>query len=124
MEKININILLIDDELNLLNAMSTILSKFVTTVHAMENSIEGLQFYNKNKNEIDLVITDLNMPYMNGIELISKIREISNNTIIYLFSGEDKDSLIQSMDTYNIKRNLTKPTTITAILNSIKEDFN
>lgn len=123
MEKMNINILLIDDEINLLNALSMILSKFVTTVHAVENAIDALDFFNDNQNNIDLVITDLNMPQMNGLQLISKIRENCDKTIIYLSSGENDLDCTHEMNTYNIKRKLNKPTTIGKILENIKEDF-
>ena len=124
MNKIDVNILLIDDEIHLLNALKTILSKFIKNVHAKECAQEALDFFNENKENVDLIITDLNMPKMNGYEFVSKVRETCDNTVVYLSSGDDDDKNFDKMQSLNIKRKLLKPTSIDLILENIKLDFN
>lgn len=122
MEKININLLIIDDEPTLLRVLSSTLSHFVNQVTAVECSLEGFKFFEEKHNNIDLVITDLNMPKLNGYDLITKIREICKDTLIYISSGDDFN-LDEYSKTLNIKRKIDKPTSVDIILESIKQDF-
>ena len=60
-------------------------------------------------NDIDFIITDINMPKMDGLELIRKIRQIDVNIpIIVLSAYSDKDKLMQAMK-LNLVDYLVKP---------------
>ena len=66
-------ILIVDDDLDLANAIKSYLSsenKNVTVVDSSKKALDLLNIYS-----FDLVITDIMMPYMNGYELILKIRQ-------------------------------------------------
>jgi two-component system, OmpR family, response regulator VanR len=56
-----------------------------------ESGVAALEFMNKNR--FDILITDINMPELNGIQLIRKVREsIDMDVPIILISGIDDDA--------------------------------
>lgn len=72
------NILIVDDELDMLALLAMIVSeKTDHKVTTTTNPLEVVQFVKEG--DFDLVISDLKMPGMNGIELASEIRKIDKN---------------------------------------------
>lgn len=67
-------ILLVDDDVRNVYALSTILELYGMDVSFAENGLEGLEILNRNNN-YDLVLMDIMMPEMDGYEAIQKIRE-------------------------------------------------
>ena len=57
----------------------------------------------------EMVIIDINMPFMDGLSCIKKIRELSNDCIIIIISGYDKFEFAQKAITYNVDHYLLKP---------------
>jgi len=86
-------ILYVEDEEILREEISSLLDGFFQKVFIASNGEEAFEIYKKNIDEIDIVITDINMPKINGIELISKIREI-NSTIPVLVCTAFNDAEI------------------------------
>lgn len=66
-------ILIVDDEIEYQKVMSIILSDIGYSVDTRSNGIEALEFIEKNT--VQLVLTDLKMPAMDGVQLIKKIKE-------------------------------------------------
>ncbi|MDP2851306.1 MAG: response regulator [Sulfuricurvum sp.] len=67
------SVLIVDDEVPILNQMSFILEDFVAKVYTATDGITALEQLSNHK--IDIVITDILMPNMNGIALISEIKK-------------------------------------------------
>ena len=65
-------ILLVDDSATMLMSMTGVLTRLGYEVEAQESGAEALKAIDKFKP--DLMITDLNMPGMNGIELIKEVK--------------------------------------------------
>lgn len=90
----NFNILFVEDDLEIQKNMSKILSLLCNKVHVASNGIEALEIFNDNN--IHIIITDYEMPFLNGYELVIRIREISENIpIIILSNYTDKDKLLK-----------------------------
>ena len=68
-------ILYAEDENILREEVSNILQGFFQKVFIASNGEEALDIYEKKKKEIDILLADINMPKMKGIELISQIRQ-------------------------------------------------
>ncbi len=66
-------IMLVDDSATILLSVSNILMKSGFAVEQARSGEDALRLFQSGK-KIDLLITDLNMPGMNGIELIKKVR--------------------------------------------------
>ena len=75
-------ILIVDDDPDIRNILNLLLRRDYETAEAASGA-EALQFLEKNR-ETDLVILDVMMPEMDGIETCEKIREFSNVPILFL----------------------------------------
>ena len=78
-------ILIVDDDHTVCSETAKALSQSYKTYTAY-NGREALEFYNKQQ-KIDLVLTDMIMPEMNGIELLKHLRKKNKDIAIILCSG-------------------------------------
>ena len=74
--------LVVDDSKSILSLMRKVLDVAGYNVITASSGDEGLQLLNSGK-QVDVVITDLNMPNMDGYELIKAVRENENNKDIF-----------------------------------------
>ncbi len=87
------NILVCDDEKDIVSAVRIYLSSEGYTVYEAYNGLEALEIVQKE--DIHLVLMDIMMPQMDGIEAMVKIREHSNVPVILLTAkGEDTDKVL------------------------------
>ena len=80
-------ILLIDDEETVINISEMMLIRLGYRVLKAHSGQEGLKLFKENKSTIDLIISDLEMPKMNGKEVMDKLREIDPQIKVMLSSG-------------------------------------
>jgi two-component system cell cycle sensor histidine kinase/response regulator CckA len=81
------HILLVDDEPALAQATTLSLARLGYRVTGVHSAAEALTSFRVQRGDIDLVITDLTMPGMNGIELANSLHEIEPELPIILASG-------------------------------------
>jgi PAS domain S-box-containing protein len=81
------NILVVEDDAVVRDLMVTVLEEMGHTCIEGGNGLEGLQEYKNNSDKIALVVTDLIMPEMNGIQMSKSIREINPDINIVAVSG-------------------------------------
>jgi response regulator RpfG family c-di-GMP phosphodiesterase len=118
------NILLVDDEINILNShRRTLRNKFNFDVAF--SGMEALELISKGK-IYAVVVTDMRMPNMNGLELLQKIKEVSPNTVRMMLTGNsDQDTAVKAVNEGDIFRFINKPcdsdTLITVIKAGIKQ---
>lgn len=104
------NLLLVEDDTDLLNQFKRFLARFFNKIDTAGNGAEALEKYKKNSYE--LVITDLTMPVMDGIELTKSIRNINDTQNILILSAYfESDSLLKLIN-IGIDGFLTKPVDI------------
>ncbi|RMF65730.1 MAG: response regulator [Calditrichaeota bacterium] len=79
------NIMIVDDEKDIINLMSETVEMWgFRPITAMdgEEALEKFKEYN-----VDLVITDLKLPKMDGVQLLDRLKEIDKNTEVIIFTG-------------------------------------
>lgn len=81
------HIMVAEDESFMRDAMKEMLSWMGYDVSICSDGIEAVEFFKANHEKIDLVILDMAMPGMNGIEVSKKLREINKNAKIILATG-------------------------------------
>jgi PAS domain S-box-containing protein len=81
------NILLVDDEDIVLEAMAHILTSLNYKVEQFRSSYSALQAFEDEPQKYDLVITDLTMPELTGVDLVHEIQKIRPGVRIILCSG-------------------------------------
>jgi two-component system chemotaxis response regulator CheY len=82
-------ILVVDDSSTMRRIIVNTLSRlgFKDTIQAADG-VEAWEAYQANKNDIDAIITDWNMPNMNGLEFVIKVREVDKKTPIIMVTTE------------------------------------
>ncbi len=101
-------ILCVDDDENILAAHKRQLRKQFQ-IETANGGNEGLKFFTSGET-FAVVVSDLRMPGMDGIEFLAKIRDISPDTIRIMLTGNaDLNSAIEAVNQGNIFRFLTKP---------------
>jgi PAS domain S-box-containing protein len=80
-------ILFVDDEPAIVEISRDGLKRFGYQVAAFSNPLEALEYFRLHKDEFDVVVTDLTMPKITGIELASRIHELQPSLPILLCSG-------------------------------------
>jgi len=83
-------ILFVDDESHIVSAAEDTLTDHGYKVIASSDSVKALDLFTLQHNDISLVVTDIVMPQMDGIELIQKIRSIKPDVKIIAISGYKK----------------------------------
>ncbi|EAI0046221.1 response regulator transcription factor [Campylobacter jejuni] len=103
-------ILVVEDEVKARESMINILSERFSKVIGAQNGDEGLKKFKKFKP--DLVITDIAMPIMDGLDMVREIKEISDDVpIVVLSAYSEKERLLRSID-IGIDKYLIKPVDI------------
>lgn len=114
----SLNILYVEDEVQAREISTKIFNRFFNNVDACENGLEGyLKFQQKHiQNEkYDLIISDINMPKMDGIEMIEKIREIDQDVPVIFVTARNESNVLLKAIQLNVVNYLIKPMEIDEI---------
>lgn len=122
-----LNVLYVEDEISAREISTKILKIFFNSVDAKENGLEGyLKFKEKylNNQRYDLIISDINMPILDGMEMLEKIREMDTQVpVIFITARHESDILLKAIE-LQISDFIIKPLgidTITNIINKASE---
>lgn len=100
-------VLYIEDEQDIRYHMIGILRLLFKEIYTATNGMEGLELFNKYP--VDLIITDIQMPHMNGLDMIQSIRMHNQSIpIIITTAFSDQEYFIRSID-LKIDKYLLKP---------------
>ncbi len=116
-------ILIIEDEVSIRTIIKKYLSKFDIECIEAENGKKGLEVFEKNKDSIDLIIMDVMMPEMDGIECTREIRKLSNVPIIILTAKSEDEDEIEGLEV-GANDFVTKPFNLEVLLLRIKKIIN
>jgi PAS domain S-box-containing protein len=89
-----VRVLLVDDEKELLNATKLYLENTmkdvqITTCSSASNALDCL-----NKEPFDVIVSDFQMPNMDGLELLEKIREMDPDIAFIIFTGKGREEVV------------------------------
>lgn len=89
------SILIIDDEKSIRNTLRDILKYEKYRTQESENGIEGLKLVNSKK--FDVILCDIKMPEMDGIEVLENIMKITDTPVIMISGHGDIDTAVESI---------------------------
>lgn len=117
-----IKILYVDDHEENLQLFQLMLKKRCE-VQIAENGQEGLEILKRLK-DIDVVVSDLEMPHMDGLEFIQKAKQIKNNIPFFILSCSLKtDEIKEAIKNNLIHDFLRKPLRSNELINEISKYY-
>ena len=115
-------ILLTDDSKSIRAVIATVLKVAGYNVIEAGDGQEGIDVLNSGKT-VDMVITDLNMPNMNGIEFIWEIRKLSDHvfTPICMLTTESEQEKLQKGESISTDAWINKPIQPVKVLSIVQD---
>jgi two-component system nitrogen regulation response regulator NtrX len=101
------NLLIVDDEPILLKNLRANLEEYADEIFVANNGLEALEIIAKE--DIHCIICDINMPKMNGVEVIKRIREQNNDVPFIFYTGHGNKELMFEAIKYGAFDFLNKP---------------
>ncbi|MCK4737768.1 MAG: response regulator transcription factor [Sulfurimonas sp.] len=109
----DLSVLFAEDHEDLRENVAEILSAFFNRVDSAENGEEALKKYKKyydNENKhYDIIISDIRMPRLNGVELVENIYNINPGQIIIIVSAHDDAKYLLPLINLGIEQFIKKP---------------
>lgn len=116
-----LKLLYVEDDTNVRNELTSLLSNFFENVYTAEDGQAGLELYKEKQSEIDIIIADINMPRLSGIGMLEKIREFDKNVpIIFTTAYSDTEFLIDAIK-LKVFEYIIKPIDIRQLMKSLAE---
>lgn len=117
-------VLVVDDELMIRHTYKEMLEECGYQVILAENGFEGVEQYEKYKDEIKLVILDMSMPRKSGIETYNELKVIKTDLKVLMASGFRQDERVMLSLTLGVCDFLQKPFTINQLSKIVSEIIN
>jgi PAS domain S-box-containing protein len=112
-------VLLVEDEATIREVSSLILQSHGYRVLGVSEGAEAITLYRERAREIDLVITDLAMPIMDGWALIRSLQQINPQVLIIALTGLEDVDLVE-LGTLGVRKVLTKPCSAEMMLTAMQ----
>ncbi|MBD3767427.1 MAG: response regulator transcription factor [Gammaproteobacteria bacterium] len=120
----NFNVLFADDDLLQRESLTAVLQNYFHEVYTASNGVDALAKYEKN--QIDLIIIDVQMPEMNGLDVVKTIRKKDRSTPIIVMSAHRHEAYLMEAIKLSLVDYLVKPITmtkLTCVLQSVAQTF-
>jgi PAS domain S-box-containing protein len=114
-------IVVVDDEVVITDLLQSMLTGLGYQVTAFNNSLEALDFIVQESTAFDLLITDMTMPHLTGIELMQKALAVWPNLPVILCTGFTELINKEQAQTLGIRAYLSKPFSVRKLALIIRE---
>ena len=113
----NLTILYVEDDADTRELFSSLLEEYCSKLYVAADGIEGVSIYKEQ--HIDIVLTDITMPNMNGLEMAETILGINKEAYIVILSAFNDSKYLQSAIDIGINSYLLKPINIDKLENTL-----
>jgi DNA-binding NtrC family response regulator len=114
-------ILIVEDEAGIKDLISEILTNHGYNTISSSNGEDGLRLFKKHRDKVALLISDIRMPMMNGIELYHKVMELEPKLPYICLTGYDIDFEAQKLHNDGKIKLLTKPFALKELILMVKK---
>ena len=115
----NISILYVEDENDVRDFTSKILNPLLKKVFIAQDGEEGLKVFQENKDEIDLVVSDINMPKMDGLSMCDAIKKINSEIPVVVTSAHNDTGFLKRAIDIGVNTYAMKPIDLYQLIESI-----
>ena len=113
----NLNLLFAEDHEELRQSTTEILKNFFNSIDAVDDGDKALELYKKNS--YNIVLTDIRMPVMDGIELTQKIYKINPEQCIIILSAHDESKYLIPLINLGVSQFIKKPIDYQELMDSL-----
>ena len=113
------HILLVDDDKIIRKMVGSMLTALGYDVIAVKDGHEAIAAFNVNG--FDVVLTDINMPHMDGWQLAIRLKDIKPDIPIIAITGEDPNNILARLPGSQIIRALFKPFNMIVLRDTLNE---
>jgi len=117
------NILLVDDEETIVKMENRVLKRLGYSITMRTGSVDALEAFKANPDSFDLVITDMNMPNMNGLQLGKEMKKIRPDIPIILCTGFSDQVDKEKSKAFGFNDFVMKPVIMRDIADAIRKIF-
>ncbi|MFA6191168.1 MAG: EAL domain-containing protein [Sulfurimonas sp.] len=120
------SVLIIDDDRDVALSLARLLKKFFKECITASDGESGLDIFLtrfQNNNPFTLVITDLELPKIGGLRVISEIRDISKNLPILILSAHDESEFMAEAIRMDVQGYLLKPLVMVKLFERLDKIF-
>lgn len=111
------DVLVVDDDINCQNLLRIFLKSEGFDVRTTSGGIEALEILQQHK--FRMIITDFNMPDMDGLELAARVREQNMGTPVVMITGTTKPDVIEAAVHAGISKVFFKPVNLRTLVGAI-----
>ncbi|WP_072679968.1 response regulator [Arcobacter sp. LA11] len=104
-----LNVLYVEDEEEVSCEVIHNLKFFVNDIISCENGQEGLDVYINEKDSIDIIITDVLMPVLDGKKMVDEIRKINPTVPVVFTTAFNNSEFLEYTQTQDLVENISKP---------------
>ena len=117
-------ILVVDDEPNILRVTKMIFEKHNYRFVSANDGPEALALFAQQMDSIGGVLTDISMPYMDGVALVRSLRKMKSDIPIIASTGQGDQSRMSELQSLGVKNFLTKPYNLETLLTTVHDTLN
>ena len=114
-----VSLLYVEDDQILQQETAQLLKNFFEKIDLAQNGEEGLELFELGKYEI--IITDINMPKVNGVEMVKAIRRKDRHQMIIVISAHDEPHYLIDLINAGVQHFLSKPIDLTRLISVLYE---
>uniref|UniRef100_UPI0040483695 diguanylate cyclase n=1 Tax=Aliarcobacter sp. TaxID=2321116 RepID=UPI0040483695 len=115
----DISVLYVEDEKDVREFTSNLLSSLLKKVYTAQNGQEGLDLFKENQSDIDLIISDINMPKMNGLVMCEQIKIINKDIPLVITSAHNDTNFLKKAIEVGVNTYAMKPIDLYQLIESI-----
>jgi PAS domain S-box-containing protein len=114
-------LLVVDDETTYHEILTEIFQGLGYTVHCCADGAGAVAFYREHASGINVVILDINMPKMNGLQCLRHLKEINPRVKVIVTSGYGESSALEAMRKEGVSAFVHKPYRVAELAKKIAE---
>lgn len=114
-------VILVDDESDLVDLWQTILVKLGYDVVGFNTPSGALDYFNTERDSMDILITDFTMPEISGLQLARHIHDIQKNLPVIICTGYSEKLDGIDLEKNGIRKVLVKPVKMKTLVDAIEE---
>ena len=114
-------LLLVDDEPSILRVTAMVLDRHNYRVLCASDGSEALALFGRQMDSITLVLTDINLPSLDGVDLIRAIKEMKPDMIFIASTGQEDEPRSKEIRELGVTNFLTKPYDVPKLLRAVRD---